>query len=67
MLNLQVHTRNAPVRAFAIEHGCTISKDASCDISVKGMLVGKSAGPHRAGKAMRTFTSKHQGGIAASR
>ena len=41
MLNLQVHTRNAPVRAFQIDLGCTIGKDASCDIVVKGMLVGK--------------------------
>ncbi|CAE6763266.1 hypothetical protein R69927_03894 [Paraburkholderia domus] len=64
MLNLQVHTRNAPVRAFAIEHGCTIGKDASCDISVKGMLVGKLQA--RIVRENNAYYIEDQGGIAAT-
>ncbi|CAE6695160.1 ATPase, T2SS/T4P/T4SS family [Paraburkholderia aspalathi] len=64
MLNLQVHTRNAPVRAFAIDQGCTIGKDASCDILVKGMLVGKLQA--RIVKENNAYYIEDQGGIAAT-
>ncbi|CAE6747070.1 ATPase, T2SS/T4P/T4SS family [Paraburkholderia haematera] len=64
MLNLQVHTRNAPVRAFAIDQGCTIGKDASCDILVKGMLVGKLQA--RIVREHNAYYIEDQGGIAAT-
>lgn len=64
MLNLQVHTRNAPVRAFQIDQGCTIGKDASCDISVKGMLVGKLQA--RIVREHNAYYIEDQGGIAAT-
>ncbi|SIO71423.1 pilus assembly protein CpaF [Burkholderia sp. GAS332] len=64
MLNLQVHTRNAPMRAFAIDQGCTIGKDASCDILVKGMLVGKLQA--RIVRENNAYYIEDQGGIAAT-
>ncbi|WP_144112887.1 ATPase, T2SS/T4P/T4SS family [Paraburkholderia sp. BCC1886] len=64
MLNLQVHTRNAPVRAFQIEHGCTIGKDASCDLVVKGMLIGKLQA--RIVREHSAYYIEDQGGIAAT-
>ncbi|MGF6244466.1 pilus assembly protein CpaF [Paraburkholderia sp. GAS38] len=64
MLNLQVHTRNAPVRAFQIDLGCTIGKDVSCDIVVKGMLVGKVQA--RIVKENKAYYIEDQGGIAAT-
>jgi len=64
MLNLQVHTRNAPVRALEVEHGCTIGKDASCDISVKGLLIGKLQA--RIVREHNAYYIEDQGGIAAT-
>lgn len=64
MLNLQVHGRNAPVRSFQIDLGCTIGKDASCDIVVKGMLVGKLQA--RIVKESKAYYIEDQGGIAAT-
>ncbi|MFM0341057.1 ATPase, T2SS/T4P/T4SS family [Paraburkholderia fungorum] len=64
MLNLQVHTRNAPVRVFQIDQGCTIGKDASCDITVKGMLVGKLQA--RIVRENNAYYIEDQGGIAAT-
>ena len=64
MLNLQVHTRNAPVRAFQIDQGCTIGKDASCDIMVKGMLVGKLQA--RIVREHNAYYIEDQGGIIAT-
>ncbi|MDE1182026.1 ATPase, T2SS/T4P/T4SS family [Paraburkholderia sp.] len=64
MLNLQVHARNEPVRPFQIDQGCTIGKDARCDVVVKGMLVGKvHARIVRDGNA---YYIEDQGGIAAT-
>jgi len=64
MLNLQIHARNAPVGSLQIEQGCTIGKDASCDIIVKGLLIGKLqariVGEHNA------YYIEDQGGIAAT-
>lgn len=64
MLNLQIHTRNAPVRALQVEHGCTIGKDASCDISVKGLLIGKLQA--RIVRENNAYYIEDQGGIAAT-
>ncbi|MEC5409512.1 ATPase, T2SS/T4P/T4SS family [Paraburkholderia sp. MPAMCS5] len=64
MLNLQVHTRNAPMRALQIEHGCTIGKDASCDINVKGLLIGKLQA--RIARENNAYYIEDQGGIAAT-
>lgn len=64
MLNLQVHARNAPVRTFQIDLGCTIGKDASCDIVVKGMLVGKTQA--RIVRESNAYYIEDQGGIAAT-
>ncbi|WP_025599098.1 ATPase, T2SS/T4P/T4SS family [Burkholderia sp. WSM2230] len=64
MLNLEIHTRNAPVRALQVEHGCTIGKDASCDISVKGLLIGKLQA--RIVRENNAYYIEDQGGIAAT-
>lgn len=64
MLNLQVHTRNAPVRALQVEQGCTIGKDASCDVIVKGMLIGKLQA--RVVREHNAYYIEDQGGIAAT-
>lgn len=64
MLNLQIHVRNAPVRALQIEHGCTIGKDASCDITVKGLLLGKLQA--RIVRENSAYYIEDQGGIAAT-
>jgi pilus assembly protein CpaF len=64
MLNLQVHARNAPVRALQVEQGCTIGKDASCDVIVKGMLIGKLQA--RIVREHNAYYIEDQGGIAAT-
>jgi pilus assembly protein CpaF len=64
MLNLQIHARNTPVQAFQIERGCTIGKSASCDIIVKGMLVGKVQA--RIVKEHNVYYIEDQGGITAT-
>ncbi|WP_144138775.1 ATPase, T2SS/T4P/T4SS family [Paraburkholderia sp. BCC1884] len=64
MLNLYVQARNAPVRSFEIDLGCTIGKDASCDIVVKGMLVGKVHA--RIVREHNAYYIEDQGGIAAT-
>ncbi len=64
MLNLQIHTRNAPVRALQVQHGCTIGKDASCDICVKGLLIGKLQA--RIVREHNAYYIEDQGGIAAT-
>ena len=64
MLNLQVHARHAPVRTFQIDLGCTIGKGASCDIVVKGMLIGKTQA--RIVKESHAYYIEDQGGIAAT-
>ncbi|EIF35537.1 Flp pilus assembly protein, ATPase CpaF [Burkholderia sp. Ch1-1] len=64
MLNLQVHARNAPVRALQVEQGCTIGKDASCDVIVKGLLIGKLQA--RIVREHNAYYIEDQGGIAAT-
>jgi pilus assembly protein CpaF len=64
MLNLQIHTRNAPMRALQIEQGCTIGKNASCDIIVRGMLIGKLQA--RIVRENNAYYIEDQGGIAAT-
>ncbi|MFM0405949.1 ATPase, T2SS/T4P/T4SS family [Paraburkholderia dipogonis] len=64
MLNLQVHARNTPVRALQVEQGCTIGKDASCDVIVKGMLIGKLQA--RIVREHNAYYIEDQGGIAAT-
>lgn len=64
MLNLQVHVRNAPTRNIQIDQGCTIGKDASSDIVVKGMLVGKTQA--RIIQENKAYYIVDQGGIAAT-
>ncbi|WGS54601.1 ATPase, T2SS/T4P/T4SS family [Paraburkholderia sp. D15] len=64
MLNLQIHARNAPVHALHVEHGCTIGKDASCNIVVKGLLVGKLQA--RVVREHNAYYIEDQGGIAAT-
>ena len=64
MLNLQVHARNASVRALQVEQGCTIGKDASCDVIVKGMLIGKLQA--RIVREHNAYYIEDQGGIAAT-
>ncbi|RDK01968.1 ATPase, T2SS/T4P/T4SS family [Paraburkholderia lacunae] len=64
MLNLQVHTRHAPMRAFEIDQGCTIGKGASCDITVKGLLIGKLQA--RIVRENNAYYIEDQGGIAAT-
>lgn len=64
MLNLQIHARNTPMQAFQIEHGCTIGKSASCDIVVKGMLVGKVQA--RIVRENSAYYVEDQGGITAT-
>jgi pilus assembly protein CpaF len=64
MLNLQVHVRNTPIRTLQVERGCTIGKDASCDIIVKGMLIGKLQA--RIVREHSAYYIEDQGGIAAT-
>ncbi|WP_454874447.1 ATPase, T2SS/T4P/T4SS family [Paraburkholderia xenovorans] len=64
MLNLQVHARNAPVRTLQVEQGCTIGKDASCDVIVKGLLIGKLQA--RIVREHNAYYIEDQGGIAAT-
>ncbi|WP_345815556.1 ATPase, T2SS/T4P/T4SS family [Paraburkholderia sp. PREW-6R] len=64
MLNLQVHTRNAPVRLLQLDQGCTIGKDASCDVIVKGLLIGKLQA--RIVREHNAYYIEDQGGIAAT-
>ncbi|WCM23282.1 Flp pilus assembly complex ATPase component TadA [Paraburkholderia bryophila] len=64
MLNLQIHTRHAAVRPFQVEQGCTIGKDASCDVVVKGLLVGKLQA--RVVREHNAYYIEDQGGIAAT-
>ncbi|AXF17945.1 ATPase, T2SS/T4P/T4SS family [Paraburkholderia caledonica] len=64
MLNLQIHARNATMRALQVEHGCTIGKDASCDINVKGLLIGKLQA--RIVREHNAYYIEDQGGIAAT-
>ncbi|CAE6739209.1 ATPase, T2SS/T4P/T4SS family [Paraburkholderia domus] len=64
MLNLQVHARNVPVEAFLVDQGCTIGKDAGCDIVVKGMLVGKLHA--RIVREHNAYYIEDQGGITAT-
>jgi pilus assembly protein CpaF len=55
MLNLQVHARNTPVRALQV---------ASCDVIVKGMLIGKLQA--RIVREHNAYYIEDQGGIAAT-
>ncbi|ACD21168.1 ATPase, T2SS/T4P/T4SS family [Paraburkholderia phytofirmans] len=64
MLNLQIHPRNAPVTSLQVEQGCTIGKDASCDVIVKGMLIGKLQA--RIVRENNAYYIEDQGGIAAT-
>lgn len=64
MLNLQIHTRHTAVRPLQVEQGCTIGKDASCDIVVKGLLVGKLQA--RVVREHNAYYIEDQGGIAAT-
>jgi pilus assembly protein CpaF len=64
MLNLQIHTRHAPVRTFEFDQGCTIGKSTSCDIIVKGMLVGKVQA--RIVREHNVYYIEDQGGIIAT-
>ncbi|NYH15299.1 ATPase, T2SS/T4P/T4SS family [Paraburkholderia bryophila] len=64
MLSLQIHTRHAAVRALQVERGCTIGKDASCDVIVKGLLVGKLQA--RVVREHNAYYIEDQGGIAAT-
>ncbi|ASL46598.1 Putative conjugal transfer protein [Burkholderia sp. AD24] len=64
MLNLQIHTRHAAARPFQVEQGCTIGKDASCDVVVKGLLVGKLQA--RIVREHNAYYIEDQGGIAAT-
>ncbi|QQC66726.1 ATPase, T2SS/T4P/T4SS family [Paraburkholderia ginsengisoli] len=64
MLNLQIHTRNAPMQTLQIELGCTIGKSASCDIVVRGMLIGKLQA--RIVRENNAYYIEDQGGIAAT-
>lgn len=64
MLNLQIHTRHAAARPLQVEQGCTIGKDASCDIVVKGLLVGKLQA--RVVREHNAYYIEDQGGIAAT-
>ncbi|NKJ50361.1 hypothetical protein CIC12_27290 [Burkholderia sp. SG-MS1] len=64
MLNLQIHTRHAPMRALQIEQGCTIGKNASCDIVVRGMLTGKLQA--RIVRENNAYYIEDQGGIVAT-
>ncbi|MFM0061224.1 ATPase, T2SS/T4P/T4SS family [Paraburkholderia phytofirmans] len=64
MLNLQIHARNAPVGSLQVEQGCTIGKDASCDIIVKGLLIGKLQA--RIVREHNAYYIEDQGGIAAT-
>ncbi len=41
MLTIQVTARNGASEIFQFEHSCVIGKDPSCDVVVKGLLVGK--------------------------
>ncbi|WJF91764.1 ATPase, T2SS/T4P/T4SS family [Paraburkholderia bonniea] len=64
MLNLQIQPRNASATTFTLEDGCTIGKDASCDIVIKGMLVGKVHA--RIVKQQNAYYIEDQGGITAT-
>jgi pilus assembly protein CpaF len=64
MLNLQIHTRHAPTRTLQIEQGCTIGKNASCDIVVRGMLTGKLQA--RIVRENNAYYIEDQGGIVAT-
>jgi pilus assembly protein CpaF len=64
MLNLQIHTRHAPMRTLQIEQGCTIGKNASCDIVVRGMLTGKLQA--RIVRENSAYYIEDQGGIVAT-
>jgi pilus assembly protein CpaF len=64
MLTMQVQARNAPVQTYQIDQGCTIGKDAGCDIVIKGMLVGKVHA--RIVKEQNAYYIEDQGGIAAT-
>ena len=64
MLNLQIHARNAPVLTIQIDQGCTIGKDVSCDVVVKGMLVGKLHA--RIVREHNAYYIEDQGGIVAT-
>lgn len=64
MLNLHVQARNASAQTFLIDQGCTIGKDSSCDIVVKGMLVGKLHA--RIVREHNAYYIEDQGGIAAT-
>jgi pilus assembly protein CpaF len=64
MLNLQVHARNAPMQTLQIGHGCTIGRNTSCDIVVRGILVGKLQA--RIVRENNAYYIEDQGGIAAT-
>ncbi|SIT45767.1 Type II/IV secretion system protein E [Paraburkholderia ribeironis] len=64
MLNLQIHTRNAPMQALQVERGCTIGKNASCDIVVRGLLIGKVQA--RIVRENNAYYIEDQGGIVAT-
>ena len=64
MLNLQIHARNTPMQALQVERGCTIGKNASCDIVVRGMLIGKLQA--RIVREHNAYYIEDQGGIAAT-
>ncbi len=52
------------MRALQVEQGCTIGKDASCDINVKGLLIGKLQA--RIVREHNAYYIEDQGGIAAT-
>ncbi|AUT72742.1 ATPase, T2SS/T4P/T4SS family [Paraburkholderia hospita] len=64
MLKLQVQSRNAPARTFHVDRVCTIGRDATCDIVIKGMLVGRTHA--RIVKDFHAWYVEDQGGIVAT-
>ncbi|MBN3752463.1 Flp pilus assembly complex ATPase component [Paraburkholderia sp. Tr-20389] len=64
MLKLQVQSRNAPARKVHIDGVCTIGRDPSCNIVIKGMLVGRTHA--RIVKDFHAWYVEDQGGIVAT-
>ena len=64
MLKLQVQSRNAPARSVHVDGMCTIGRDATSDIVIKGMLVGRTHA--RIVKDFHAWYVEDQGGIVAT-
>ncbi|WP_153102297.1 ATPase, T2SS/T4P/T4SS family [Paraburkholderia hayleyella] len=64
MLNLQIQARNTAPQTFTVDHDCTIGKAESCDIVIKGMLVGKLHA--RIINQQNAYYIEDQGGITAT-